>query len=75
MNIKSLQDRLEQAPIPASAYSLTGGLPNEAYCISLNGSVWEVYYSERGMKSGLRTFDSEADACQYFWDWISKEVA
>jgi hypothetical protein len=62
-----LKSKLEQAGVYSEAYSLDGGLPNERYVLSQepNGR-WEVYYSERGQKCGLRSFDSESAACQLF---------
>lgn len=44
--------------IPSHAYSLTGGYPNEAFCIGQNNGKWEVYYSERGNKTSLKIFDT-----------------
>ncbi|WP_084781651.1 hypothetical protein [Paenibacillus sp. D9] len=68
MNIKELESRLTSENIQRDVYSLKGGLPNEAYCISESNGTWEVYYSERGGKSGLRVFQNEEEACQYFYD-------
>ena len=48
-------------------YSLNGGFPNEAYCIDNLGDAWEVYYSERGSKMGLKKFNDESDACEYLY--------
>jgi hypothetical protein len=42
--------------IPTDIYSLNGRLPNEAYCLNHAGDVYEVYYSEHGQKSGLKSF-------------------
>lgn len=55
-------------------FSLEGGLPNELYCLGENGNIWEVYYSERGIKSNLRTFQTEDDACNYFYNWFIKSM-
>jgi len=70
VNIKGLESRLISENIRKDIYSLNGGFPNEAYCISQNNREWEVYYSERGNKSGLRIFQSEEEACQYFYDLL-----
>ena len=50
---------------------MKGGLPNEALCIT-NDEKWEVYYSERGRKSGLREFQNEEDACEYFLEKVKR---
>lgn len=58
--------------IPEDLYSImTGGLPNEKLCI-VKEDKWQVYYSERGRKSGLKTFETEAEACEYFFRKIKR---
>ncbi len=69
MKIDDLEKRLIEENCPR-VYSLKGGLPNEEYCIGFNNGSWEVYYSERGIKSGLKIFDNEEDACEYFYNNI-----
>ena len=39
--------------------------PNESYCIKNNNGQWEVYYSERGQKTGLTKCNSESEACEH----------
>lgn len=70
MNLIRLESLLLSENIPTHAYSLKGGLPNEAYCITSVNGVWQVYYSERGSKAKLTEFQSEDDACQYFYNWM-----
>lgn len=73
MNVHELQRRLDEIGVPKNAYSiLLGGLPNEMLCIVKDGSLWEVYYSERGRRSGLKTFEDEDSACGYFFDKLKK---
>jgi hypothetical protein len=62
-----LKKLLLEEKINQDAYSLEGGLPNEAFCLDKNFELWEVYYSERGIKSGLKKFDTENEACEYFY--------
>jgi hypothetical protein len=76
MNLEELKIKLASLRIDPSAYCLTGGLPNE--CLVLNqasGGLWEVYYSERGQKTDLRTFDSETAATQFFLNLILHDSA
>jgi len=73
MNKNTLLNELENKLIPKDLYDLSGGLPNEAYCLNQNNGVWEVYYSEKGVKSGLRTFNIESDACDYFYDVVANQ--
>ena len=58
--------------VPVDLYSLNGGLPNEAFCLNKENHYWEVYYSERGIKSESRQFKLENEACEDFWERISK---
>jgi hypothetical protein len=74
MNIEELKKNLTQLRVRSDAYSLTGGLPNESYVIHKVGeNKWETYYSERGIKSNLRTFENEQDACNYFLELITTD--
>ena len=63
---------LDKMNIPKDSYSLRGGLPNEAFCITEEQGKWETYYSERGNRSALRIFNSEEEACSYFLTWIKR---
>ena len=64
MTIIELERELLQLGISDDLYSImTGGLPNEKLCI-VKEDKWQVYYSERGNKSGLKIFETEA--CEYF---------
>lgn len=67
MSVDDLARELRLRAIPTDAYCLIGGLPNEAYTIECAcGGRWRTYYSERGLRSGLREFDSESEACEAF---------
>ncbi len=65
-----LRLKLIENGVPNDVYSLEGGLPSEAYCLDKHGSFWEVYYSERGIKSGLKKFEFEEQACDYLYELI-----
>lgn len=66
MTKAELAAKLIEIGVPKGDYSLSGGLPNEAYCLEHSGGKWRVYYSERGERTGLKVFDSEEEACDYF---------
>ncbi|MDF2822136.1 MAG: hypothetical protein K0R15_2584 [Clostridiales bacterium] len=72
MKIQELEKKLVEMEIPLNAYSLKGGLPNEAFCIGKQGSNWEVYYSERVEKVSKKEFQSEDEACEFFHEWMRK---
>lgn len=72
MNRHELEKKLIEDKVPLDMYKLNGGFPNESFCLYENRNKWEVYYSERGQKSGLMIFLSEEEACQYFDELIIK---
>lgn len=74
LTLCELEKRLVAEGIPNSLYRLNGGLPNEAFCINQNGQKWETYYSERGSKAGLKVFDEEEEACNYFYNWLIESL-
>ena len=66
MTVAQLEQELEMMEIPNELYSImVGGLPNEKLCL-VKEETWQVYYSERGNKSGLKVFETEAEACEFF---------
>ena len=72
MTIIELERELLHLGISSDLYSImTGGLPNEKVCI-VKDDKWQVYYSERGKKSGLKIFETETEACEYFLHKIKR---
>jgi hypothetical protein len=71
MTLAELATKLSNSSVPKDAYSLSGGLPNEAYCIEQSDGKWHVYYSERGSQTGLKIFDTEQAACDYFFQLLT----
>ena len=57
-----------------NAYSLLGGHPPEAYVLDDRGSEWVVYYSERGLESGLASFPTEDLACRNLADLLWRDA-
>ena len=75
MTLEELSNELLNLGVRKDAYSLEGGLPSEAYCINRLKDHWEIYYSERGLKSGLQIFKSENEACKTFLDLIARDTS
>jgi hypothetical protein len=71
MTLAELEAKLVSHNVPKDAYCLTGGLPSEKHCIEEVNGKWRVYYSERGNRTGLKSFDTEQEACDYFFDWVA----
>ncbi len=74
MTKTELKTRLLNLNIPSDAFSLDGGLPNDAICLRETAFGWEVYYSERGEKYHLRSFLSEQEACEHFFNELKNMV-
>ena len=72
MKKSELSKMLNELIIPTDAYSLSGGLPNEAYCISEKNGEWEVHYSERGNMTNKKMFQCEDEVCGFFYNWIRR---
>jgi hypothetical protein len=65
MSVIELVEKLDRLNVSRDKYCVKGGFPNEAYVINFNGSIWEVYYSERGGKVNEVRFAREDEACDY----------
>jgi hypothetical protein len=70
MNRVALLEHLTQEQIDARSYDLSGDGRPESYVLREHRGEWEVFYSERGKKSGLRVFATEGEACDYFFHLV-----
>jgi hypothetical protein len=73
MNRAELEVILRERNVSPLAYCLGGGLPNERYTLDQSGAKWSVYYSERGLRSGERVFESEDEACRYLLELLTND--
>lgn len=63
---------MDERGVSQDLYSImTGGLPNEMLCI-VKEEIWQVYYSECGKKVGQKFFDTEEQACEYFYGKLNR---
>jgi hypothetical protein len=74
MDRNQLAATLQREGIRPDAYCLEGGQPNESYVLHRDGDRWLVYYSERGLRSDLRSFNNEEDACIHLLTRLRKDV-
>jgi hypothetical protein len=72
MNRKKLIEELVNLGIAVSAVSFDGPGGGECYAIEAEGSGWVTYYSERGSRSAVKFFDSEAAASQDLLDRLRR---
>ncbi len=76
MTRQELEKKLRSLGIHDDAYKLDGGLPNECYVLAKQtDGKWEVYYSERGLRSGSKEFDSESEACEELLEWLIRDLS
>lgn len=73
MNLHELALLLDRSGIRPDAYSLEGGVPDDRYCIEKRGSLWYVYYAERGQRNVERLVITEDDACQYLLEVLQRD--
>lgn len=74
MNADNARDILRNMRVPDYLYAIgTDNDTDERMCLShdVETGMWMVWYSERGYKTGLREFSSEAEACKYFIETLS----
>jgi len=50
------------------------GRDDERFNLVREGEKWNVYYSERGVKTTNKYFDSESEALEYMLSELSDEV-
>lgn len=75
MDILELQNKLNELNLNPEAYSILGGLRDECYILLKNNNRrWEVFYSERGLKSSLKVFESESEACEELFRRLKKDA-
>jgi hypothetical protein len=67
MKIHQLQEAVRLANINEHFISYPGEMKDESYVLEKkNDHSWNVYYSERGQRTGERFFTSEEEACGGF---------
>ena len=75
MDRQELQRVLRHERIKDSSYSLVASNfdPDETLCLRQVGQEWVIYYSERGLQTGKRSFPTEAQACEYFLESLRSD--
>ncbi|PIG27026.1 hypothetical protein CLU93_1251 [Janthinobacterium sp. 35] len=70
MNISDIGHEMAISNIPSNAFSIGDATQDESLCIREQNGHWEVFYYERGIKTGLRIFKEEHEACCNFLSTI-----
>lgn len=65
MKLVDLKVKLNELGVNPDSYSLTGSTGNECYVLSQECSgKWSVFYSERGLQSCRKIYETEDEACR-----------
>lgn len=72
MNSRELAQRLSDEGCNPSLYVIgSRGVASDAFCLTHNGTQWQVYYTERGQDSPpIYASGSESLACEFFFKHI-----
>lgn len=73
MNRRELVEMARQAGIREDVFSLAGGLAPETYVLEVAEGGWNVYYSERGDRTGNIFFATEDEACSHLFDLLIRD--
>jgi hypothetical protein len=73
MNLPELMHRFKEAGVRQDAYSFEPSTANEQYCLARIGSAWVTYYAERGGRTSMREFETEEEACSFFFAWVTND--
>jgi len=75
MLMQELKERLSRERYDRRWFSFSSSdLPLEGYILEKQNPFWAVLYFERGETRQLASFESESDACEWFYARISKNV-
>ena len=66
MNISQLLSILDAAEIDPRSYGLLQGSNDDGLYLLKVGSRWELFFSERGHRYDVLTYESEDEACVAF---------
>ena len=69
-----LAEILETRGVGDDRYHLYGAHLDQAVVMDHRGSEWVVFFSDRGVESGLRYFGNEQAACQFVLELFEEET-
>lgn len=75
MTIETLQIELDKLGVPRNFYSINGNLSSDTYILNKVHTYWEYFYfDEKGHTRNYRKFESENDACRFFYQVLEEEM-
>ena len=76
MNLSELRDALERDGYDRRWYSFDPfSHPLEGYTLEHNARRWTMFYTERGETRDIASFESEFDACKFFYERMREGYA
>lgn len=75
MRLKELKQKLKEEKISPYRYSFdekSGYIMGDTTVLVQKDGKWQVYYTERGSIFNLHVFNTEEEACEYFYQEIEK---
>lgn len=73
MNRGTLRDLLDKEGIDPLAYDLDGRAGDDMYVLEFSDGGWAVFFSERGLRTTERRFDTEDEACGHLFALLLRD--
>ena len=74
MKKEELKIQLQKYGVDEWLYNLDeNGRNDERYCLTRKVQKWNVYFSERGIKTTDELFESEDEACQFIYNRLTNK--
>lgn len=64
MTRDDLVETMKREGIRADMLCLSASTPSECFVLRWNNGVWETFYAERGLETGLCAHPTEDEACR-----------
>ena len=71
MDVSWLRTALSELDLDPAGYRILEPHDENTWCLRRQGKTWLVFYFERGSKSELQRFNTEASACEYFLNKVT----
>lgn len=78
MDVAELRLTIEAEGLPTNLLATERRMwtpPSEQFVVEPRGTGWVTFYAERGLETNLRSFESEAEACQHILDELRSYAA
>jgi hypothetical protein len=71
---EQLRSFLDRERVDPTSYALDGEVRDECYCLVHELTLWHVFYSERGLRTGEEGFITEEEACAHMLDLLIRDA-